>query len=376
MESDIERDLQKKMVFLGGPRQVGKTTLAKRILANRGLPAEECYFSWDVKKHRSLILREELPTRYPLLVLDEIHKFARWRSLVKGFFDLYGKKCSLLITGSARLDYYRKGGDSLQGRYHYYRMHPFSLPELNTLKKKTTPLDKLFRLGGFPEPLLTQMEIQWRRWQRERMDRILDVDLRDLEQVREISLIELLLDVLPTKVGSPLSINSLREDLEVNHQTIARWLEILDRLYVTFRISPWGTHQVRAVKKEQKLYMRDWSLIEDPAIRFENMIACHLLKYCDYVQDTQGYRMELRYLRDTDGREVDFIVVRDRKPLFAVEAKLSDTNRSSHLKYFIHRTPIPKFYQVYLKGPTRFGNPGVDGEVLAFGTLCDELGLV
>jgi len=371
----IQADLQKKLVFLGGPRQVGKTTLAKQILAARGLSEESAYRNWDVLSDRKELLQERLPIQPNLLVLDEVHKFARWRSLVKGFFDKYSPKRTLLVTGSARLDHFRKGGDSLQGRYHYFRLHPLTVPELLTFYPEKFDLERLIHFGGFPEPYFSGSDRDWRRWQLERQARIIHEDLRDLERVQEISKVELLMDALPSRVGSPLSLKSLQEDLMVAHATVARWLEILENLYVCFRISPYGSPKIRAVKKEQKLYLWDWSNIEDAGARFENFVASHLLKYCHFIQDTEGHKMELRYIRDTDKREVDFVVIKNKKPLFAVEAKVSEKALSPHVKYFSERTPIPKFYQTHL-GAAAFGDPERGGRMLPFELLCKELGLV
>jgi predicted AAA+ superfamily ATPase len=286
-----------------------------------------------------------MPPGEGIVVRDEIHKHARWRNLVKGIFDTRQHGQSFLITGSARLDVYRRGGDSLHGRYHAYRLHPLSLTEVGGGREA---LEGLLRFGGFPEPFFKASERHRRRWSRERMDRVVHDDVRDLERVRETSLVELLVEALPSRVGSPLSVKSLREDLEVAHDTAERWLKILENLYVCFRIAPFGAPRIRAVKKEQKLYLWDWSVIESPGARFENLVASHLLKLCHHLEDTEGHRMELRYLRDTDKREVDFVVLRDRKPLFAVEAKSGEREISPALRYFKARTSIPRWYQVHL----------------------------
>jgi predicted AAA+ superfamily ATPase len=371
----IAEDLAVKMVFLGGPRQVGKTTLAKGILASRGFSEDEAYRNWDVLSDRKEILRESLPSDPSLLVLNEVHKFVRWRSLVKGFYDKFTPKRSILVTGSARLDHFRKGGDSLQGRYHYYRLHPLSVCELLKIQGDAFDLEKLIRFGGFPEPYFANSERTWRRWQLERQARIINEDLRDLENIRETTKVELLVDALPAKVGSPLSLKSLAEDLSVAHSTVERWLQVLENLYFCYRISPFGAPKIRAVKKEQKLYLWDWSLIEDPGARFENLVASHLLKYCHFIQDTKGHKMELRFVRDTDKREVDFVVLKDKKPIFAVEAKLSDKSLSPHLRYFKERTSIPKFYQTHL-GAAHYGDSEKEGRVIPFVELCNELDLV
>jgi uncharacterized protein len=233
-------------------------------------------------------------------------------------------------------------------------------------------MSQLLLLGGFPEPFLRGSQRIWRRWQRERLDRIVRDDIRDLERVRDLSLMELLVDALPDRVGSPLSVQALREELEVAHDTVQRWLDILENLYVCFRILPFGAPRIRAVKKERKLYLWDWSMVEQPGPRFENMVACHLLKLCHFIEDTQGHRMELRYLRDTDGREVDFVVLRDRKPLFAVEAKRAERAIDPAIPYFQARTRIERFFQVHA-GTKDAVVGGV--RLLPLPALCRELGV-
>lgn len=363
----LATDLKEKMLFIGGPRQVGKTILATHFL-NPPSTKNPHYFNWDVASHRKILLKEQLPGHAPLLVLDEIHKYRRWRQLVKGLYDVYHPDTQFIVTGSAQLDHYRKGGDALTGRYFYYRLHPFSLPELTT-QPSIEDLKQLLTFGGFPEPCLKGSTTFWRRWQRQRLERIIYDDLRSLEHVRELSLIELLIELLPTKVGSPLSIATLKEDLQVAHETVERWLMILERLYISFRLLPFGASKIRAVKKEKKLYLWDWSAIEELGPRFENLVASQLLKYCHFTEDSTGERMELRFLRDTDQREIDFVVLKNKKPLFAVECKSGEKAISPHIRYFKERTSIPKFYQVHL-GTARYGNATQQGEVLPFADFC------
>lgn len=363
--------LGRKMAFVGGPRQVGKTTLALSLLGEHADESHPAYLNWDHPMAAARLRRGELPPDQPLLLLDEIHKYARWRNLVKGIFDTERSRRRILVTGSARLDFYRKGGDSLANRYRYFRLHPFSLGELGTRPTKSD-LDALLHFGGFPEPFLLQDDRELRIWQRDRLSRVVRDDLRDLEQVREISLVELLVDLLPSRVGAPLSIKSLREDLQVDHKTVERWLAILENLYVCFRILPFGAPKVRAVKKERKLYLWDWSMIPESGPRFENLVASQLLKYCHFVEDTEGHRMELRFLRDTDKREIDFVVLRDRKPLFAVECKSGDRELSPAIHYFAQRTTIPRFFQVH-RGDRHFARGAAT--VLPLRTFCHELEL-
>ncbi|MFZ1984405.1 MAG: ATP-binding protein [Desulfatitalea sp.] len=356
------------MVFIGGPRQVGKTTFAVSFLPPSAEP-HPAYLNWDDIAMRKKLLKGELPPNERCIVLDEIHKFAKWRSLVKGFFDTRRSEIAFIVTGSARLDYYSKGGDSLQGRYHYYRLHPFSMIEMAEVPAKER-LDLLIRFGGFPEPLLRGEEIFWRRWQRERLQRVIYDDIRELEHVKEISMLELLAEALPERVGSPLSIKNLKESLQVAHETVERWVQIFERMYYCFRISPFGPPKIRAVKKEQKMYLWDWSMVPEMGPRFENLVASHLLKYCHFMEDTQGYRMDLRFLRDTDKREVDFVVLKDRKPLFAVECKSGEKAVSPSCFYFKERTAIPRFYQVH-QGEKDYEAKGI--RVLPFMTFCQEV---
>ncbi len=371
LEGPVAAVLPRKMVFIGGPRQVGKTTLALSLVGKDADESHPAYCNWDDPRVASRLRARELPPDEPLIVLDEIHKYARWRNLVKGIWDTEKSRRRILVTGSARLDYYRKGGDSLANRYRYFRLHPFSLSELGANPSKGD-LEALLRFGGFPEPFLLQDEREHRIWQRDRIARVVRDDLRDLERVREISLFEQLVALLPSRIGSPLSVKSLREDLEVDHKTVERWLTILENLYLCFRIMPFGPPKVRAIKKARKLYLWDWSMAPEGGPRFENLVASQLLKYCHFIEDTEGHSMELRFLRDTDLREVDFVVLRNRKPEFAVECKTGERGVSPAIRYFSERTSIPRFYQVHLGN--RHYESGA-ATVLPFRTFCREMAL-
>lgn len=361
----ILQDLKsKKMVFIGGPRQVGKTTLAKFIGKNEFKNYE--YLNWDTREHRKKILQNEFSGDTDFIIFDELHKFRKWKNHIKGIYDEHKEDFSIIVTGSARLDLYRKGGDSLLGRYHYYRLHPFSFGELIGNKKIPKPFSKLdfpkeeseknlealFKFGGFPEPLFAQNEKILRRWHNERIDRLVGEDIRDVELIHDISAIQQLVEILPEKVAAPLSLNTLREDFQVTHKTIALWVDILERFYYHFRIYPYSGKAIRSLKKEPKMYLWDWSEITDESKKFENMIASHLLKLTHYLHDAEGYKAELYYLRDTAGREVDFLVTVNKKPWFAVEVKMNDTEPSKNLKYFADRLKIPHLFQVIHKSKT------------------------
>lgn len=370
LEPYIKQDLQKRMVFLGGPRQVGKTTLSQKLIKNFH-DDHPAYLNWDSDIHRNKIKNREWPKNEKLIILDEIHKFKNWRNFVKGLFDTLKNTHSFLVTGSARLDHFRKGGDSLLGRYHYYRLHPYSLPEIGYSQDK---LSKLLKFGGFPEPFQSANDRDLRRWHLQRLNRLVRTDLRDLENIKDLDKMFMLAELLPSKVGSPLSINSLAQDVEADFKTIKNWLSILSAMYYSYQIAPFGSSKVRAVKKEQKLYMWDWSQVESEGHRFENMVASHLLKYCHFLEDTEGYQMELRFLRDFDKREIDFVVIKDKKPIFAVECKTGEKSVSPHLHYFSERTSIPHFYQVHLGKAERQINDKIT--MMPFYKFCEYIKLV
>ena len=345
----INRDLAKKMVFVAGPRQVGKTTLA------RSLPgADAGYLNWDVAEHREHILAGELPVS-KLWVFDEIHKYKRWRNFLKGVYDGRRAGQRILVTGSGRLDLYRFGGDSLQGRYHMLRMHPLSAAELGLTT--TSRLLDLLKLGGFPEPYFSGSEIEARRWSREYRSRLVHEDVASLERVQDLGHLELMMMRLPDLVGSPLSLNALREDLQVSHKTVSAWLAVLERLYAVFLLSPFGAPRIRAVKKERKHYQFDWSLVMNEGPRFENMVACHLLKWVEHRQDTLGHDVELRYFRDTDGREVDFVVTERNRPVLVVECKAASGDVDRSLRYLHTKFPDAEAWQVTASGTKDFVTP-------------------
>lgn len=346
VETVVGRDLTRKMVFVGGARQVGKTTLARRLLRRR-----TGYLCWDVPEHRSRILRRELPDA-PLWAFDEIHKYRSWRNYLKGLFDEHAFRRRILVTGSARLDLYRRGGDSLQGRYHYIRLHPLSAAELGL--QRHAELMRLLSLGGFPEPCLAGSQSQARRWSRDYQARLVREEVAGLERVQDLGNMELLATRLPELVGAPLSINALREDLRLAHATVANWLDIFERLYSIFRLSPFGAPRIRAVRKEQKHYHFDWSIVPNDAARFENLVAAALLKWVHYQQDAEGRDVELRYFRDTAGREVDFVVTERRRPIRFVECKWSDGEISPSLRYIHARFPEAEALQIAATGDRRF----------------------
>ena len=349
LAEQVARDLTRKMVFVAGPRQVGKTTLARMLPgARRG------YLNWDVAEDRERILRRELPSAR-LWVFDEIHKYRGWRNYLKGLYDGRPRGRRLLVTGSARLDLYRFGGDSLQGRYHLLRLHPLSVAELGL--RTPGELRDLLTLGGFPEPCLGGSEAEARRWSREHRTLLIRDEVAGLERVQDLGALEDLMLRLPALVGSPLSVNALREDLQVSHKTAAGWLRIFERLDAIVRLPPFGAPRIRAVKKEQKHYHLDWSIVPSDPARFENLVACHLLKWVHYQQDALGRDVELRYFRDTDAREVDFVIVDGRRPVRCVECKWADSPIDKGLRYFAKRFPDCDAWQVSAVGTKDYVSP-------------------
>lgn len=323
----VERDLQRKMVFLAGPRQVGKSTLARSLLTD-----DVGYMNWDTPEGRDQILSREFP-QAPLLVFDELHKYRTWRNYLKGVFDLPSRRSMILVTGSARLDLYRRGGESLQGRYNLLTLFPLSFAELKM--SSTEDLAQLTMLGGFPEPFFSGSQDDARRWSREYRTRVLQDEIRSLEQIVDLGNLQLLMQRLPTLVGSPLSLNALREDLQVSHGSIRRWIDALERLYFVVRLSPFGSPKIKAVKKEQKHYHFDWSVVTDPGARFENLVAIHLLKWVTLEQEVKGRDLELRYARSERGEEIDFIITEDgKRPIRAIECKLTSERPSPFMRRF------------------------------------------
>jgi hypothetical protein len=367
----VHEDLKEKMVFIGGARQVGKTTFAVKIIGEKF--NKYAYFNWDNRSDRKMIRQAIWPGDASIIILDEIHKWKSWKGWIKGEYDKLKDRYKFLITGSARLDIYRRGGDSLQGRYHYYRLHPFSLAEVLNKKnqirlfeeirwedKDLQPeFDALFEFGGFPEPLLKSSPKFLRRWHNEKIERMFREDISDIEQVRDLGHMKLLSDMLPERVGSLLSANALREDLEVSHRAVSNWLNILEAFYYHFRIYPYSRSEIRSIKREPKLYLWDWSEVEDSAARFENMIAAHLLKLCHYLHDAEGYRTELFFLRNVDKKEVDFLVTVDKKPWFAVEAKLSEKEMARPLLFYKDKLKIPFAYQIMKEAGTHHYMEGI-----------------
>lgn len=342
-----------KMAFISGPRQVGKTTLGRQILTSR-----QNEFNWDDQRFRRRWVKDPLgavESRGPgPILLDEIHKDRRWKSRLKGLYDLRGDVVPIVVTGSARLDLFRRGGDSMMGRYIPYRLHPFSAgergesPEPDAVSATSSftlepafPFSDLLNLGGFPEPLLRGGEAKARRWSRLRLERLIYEDVRDLRHVRDLQALRVLVDLLPERIGSLLSMNSLRRDVGVSYGTVRDWIAMLETLYHLFLIRPYAGRLKRTLKAEPKLYLYDILQVEGPGARRENLAALHLLKACHYWTDLAHGEYELRFLRTKDGAEVDFVLTRNRRPWMLVECRSGNITPSPMLVKFSARLKSP-----------------------------------
>lgn len=344
LDKYIIKDLQKKMVFVGGPRQVGKTTLAKNILQKS---FQGRYFNWDYDEDRQDILKKRWSHDNNLLIFDELHKYPNWKNWIKGLYDIEHNNHSFLVTGSARLDIYRRGGDSLLGRYHYWRLHPFTLDEFPDGIDKQEAFRRLMTIGGFPEPFLENDPREARRWRRERFDRVLREDIRDLENIKDITSLGLLLDLLRSRVSGMVVISNLAQDIQVSSKTIKNWIEILQRMYLVFSIKPYTHNLPRAILKPAKIYFYDnGDVIGDEGAIFENLVASALLKRIQFLEDRDGYRYELKYIRDKEGREVDFVILKDKVIEELIEVKYSDDSLSKHLQYYTLKLKPKKSTQI------------------------------
>lgn len=362
---DLHLSKLRQMVFLMGPRQVGKTTLALSELEKQA----GFYFNWDRLDHRLLFTEgpeaiaklaglHELTSEKPILIFDEIHKFKKWKLFLKGFFDSYEKLSKIIVTGSARLDVYKKGGDSLMGRYFYYRVHPLSVAEIGSPHlfegdiRKTPKLiseedwEALLEHGGFPEPFLQRSKEFSRRFQSTRRDQLLKEDIREGTKIQEISQLELLTELLRLQAAQSMDYQSLSKKVAVSVDTIRRWVEVLKSFYYCFSIQPFSKNISRSLIKEPKLYLWDWSLAQEEGERNENLVASHLLKAVHFWNDRGLGEYGLYYLRTKDKVETDFAVTKDGKVWFLVEVKTKARGLSPALFHFQKETNAPHAFQI------------------------------
>lgn len=345
----------KGMVFLAGPRQAGKTTLAQIIAEGF---ANSLYCNWDIPDHRTRLL--ENPTFFtalarrdtskPLIIFDEIHKYRDWKNYLKGVYDQFGADYQFLVTGSGRLDLYQKGGDSLAGRYLLFNLWPFTMGELagtarplkdiladplavsmETAGKCEELWERLEALSGFPEPFLSGKTASYRRWSSAYSQRLIREDIRELADIRAVTDIETLYHLLPSRVGSPLSVPSLAGDLKVSYNTVQSWLAVFERFFLTFSLSTWTERINRAIQKERKVYVLDAPRIKDPAARFENMVALELWRAISCWNALGEGDFSLHFIKNKEKQEVDFLIANEREPFLLVECKLSDEQPSRAL---------------------------------------------
>ncbi len=341
LETAIKNDLQEKIVLLSGPRQVGKTTLSRQLIPS------QVYLNYDASSDRKIIMAEEWSRDVDLVIFDELHKMKNWKSWIKGIYDCEGCRPALLVTGSARLDTYKKGGESLAGRFFPFRLHPLTVRELceNGDQDAESVLDRLLKTGGFPEPYLKGSELFAKRWRRVHTDTIIRQDLLDLERVRDIKSIEILIDLLRDRVGATTSYTSLANDLQVSIHTVKHWLQILENMYIIFPVRPYHKNIARSILKEAKYYLYDTGAVTNgTGARLENTVACALLRELHYHEDTTGSRVALHFLRNKEKQEVDFLVIIDHKPVQMIEVKSADDSFASSLfrfhKFFPSATPV------------------------------------
>jgi predicted AAA+ superfamily ATPase len=360
---DLARD--KGMLFLVGPRQAGKTTLAKIIAQSF---TNQIYFNWDIPSHRRRLIEnlsffetlERRDASRPLVIFDEIHKYKNWKNYLKGVYDQFQDHYQFLVSGSGRLDIYQKGGDSLAGRYLLFHLWPFTLAEMGKAQIDfqeflANPLEismdrslelkeiweQLSNLSGFPEPFLSGRVNAYRRWSNTYSQQLIREDIRDMTELKSIKEVETLYLLLPSKVGSPLSLSSLAEDLHVSYNSVQNWLSVFERFFLVFSLSPYTSKIARAIQKEKKIYLWDTPRLKDPAARFENMVALELYRAITAWNDLGSGQFTLHFIKNKEKQEVDFLIANEGEPFLLIEAKFSDPEPSKALKIFQQALKIP-----------------------------------
>ena len=339
----LSEELGRKILLLTGPRQCGKTTLSRMLLPDYQ------YINYDLAEHRLLLMEKSWDRQKALVIFDELHKMDQWKAWLKGIYDVEGMSPALLVTGSARLEAFRKTGDSLAGRHFQFRLHPVDLKEAlaQTDLSRDEIFARLMTVGGFPEPFLKGTRAYYNRWKRSHVDLILKEELLTLTAVRDIQSIETLIELLRTRVGSPVSANSLARNLQKSPNTIRHWLKLLEDLYVIFKLVPYHKNIARALLKEPKYYFYDNGMVQgDEGTRLENLVACALLKEVQRAQDVDGADLGLQFLRTKDGLEIDFLITREKQPHQLIEVKWKDASLSRNFKKFLVTEPLSRIQVV------------------------------
>ncbi|MEI8054481.1 MAG: ATP-binding protein [bacterium] len=343
LTSHIKKDLDKKIVFISGPRQVGKTTLTKSLGFNYD------YFNYDQASNRAILKNYSWDRSKDIIIFDELHKMNQWKRWLKGIYDTEGIRPRLLVTGSSKLETYKKVGDSLAGRYFQYRLHPFDLKEVRNLYTKEEAFKRLWECSGFPEPFIDGSKIFYHRWKRSHSDIIIRQDLLDIQAVQDIQAIETLIELLQTNIGSTVSYSNLARVLEKDAKTIKQWLQLLENLYVIFKVTPYHKKIARSLLKEPKYYFYDCAqATKEDGLKLENIVACSVLKELHRLEDMLGASKttKLHFLRTKDGREIDFLVVINGNPYCLIEVKWADNEPSKHFSYFEKYFPKIKKLQL------------------------------
>lgn len=337
------KDLKKKMIFLTGPRQVGKTYLSKQLMPEFKNPQ---YLNFDNYNDSKIIRQMSWKLNADLLIFDEIHKMKEWKSYLKGVYDGRSENQAILVTGSSRMDTFRQSGESLAGRYFHLRLNPVSVKEMGDVDPYEA-VEKLNLLGGFPEPLLSGSEEEAARWRNQYYTDLIREDIMEFGKLNEIKTMKLLLELLRGKVASPISYTSLAGDLQVSPNTVKRYIQILESLHIIFLLRPYHKRLERALLREPKLYFYDTGLVDgNNGVRLENTVAYSLLKHVEYIKDTRGKDISLNYLKTKDGKEVDFVISVDGELRQMIEVKLSDGNISGSLYTFARKFPGVEAFQL------------------------------
>ncbi len=338
-EEYILKDLEKKIVLLVGPRQAGKTWLAREIIAKHF--KRTLYLNYDFLEHKQIMLSQAWLPDLDLLILDELHKMPDFKNYLKGVFDTSPPGIRILVTGSARLDIYDQVGDSLAGRYFRHRLLPFSLSELRQVGSDAS-IETMLTRSGFPEPLLAANELDADRWRQQYINSMLSTDIFEIDEVANIKAFRLVFELLRSKVGSPISYNAIAEDVQISPNTVKKYIQIMQALYIIFIVTPYSNNIARSILKEPKIYFFDTGLVNgDNGAKLENFVACSLLKHVYARNDYQATEYDLHYLRTKEKLEVDFALVNNYKIELIIEVKSSDTDLHNGLKYFHTKYGLP-----------------------------------